>query len=111
MLAIDPDHRGPFCDNLPSSKNANPDADLGEKPNLTALQKLNPPYKALVAQFPNILKTTFKKEPVKGIHHRIETDGPPFKSKVHPLLADCKKSEEGKKVSEQMVQLGVLSDA
>ena len=107
-LAIDPDYQGPLCDNLPLSTNADPDADLGEKQNLEALQKLDPKYKNLVSQFPNILKSTFKKEPVKGIYHRIETEGPPFKSKVRPLLADSEKSEEGKKIWDEMVQLGVV---
>ena len=49
-----------------------------------------------------------KKEPVEGIFHKIETEGPAFKSKVRPLLANSEKYQQGKLIWKEMEELGVV---
>ena len=79
----------------------------GEVENLKALQDVDPKFKNLIQKYPEILKTKFKKEPA-DIYHRIETDGPAFKSKVRPLLANSEKFEEGRKIWKEMEKVGVI---
>ena len=104
-MTVDLEQNGPLCDELPLKTDADP--DVGEKENLKALQAVKPEYKALIEQYPEILKTKFKKEPA-NIYHRIETEGPSFKSKVRPLLANSEKYEEGKKIWKEMEKVGVI---
>ena len=107
-LTIQPDQPSPQCDDIPLSSKADPDADLTEKENLQALTKLENEYKSLVQKYPEILKTTFKKQAAEGIYHRIETEGPSFKSKMRPLLAGSEKSEMGRQIWKEMEQMGVV---
>ena len=97
-----------FIDNLPLPSNLDPEADKNDRLNAEALSKLEDKYAAVVKQY-NILKTTFDKNPSHSIKHVIDTgDANPIKSKVRPLLADSKKSIEGKKIWEEMQRMGVI---
>ena len=107
-LTILPNQPSPLCDDLPLTTSADPDANLCLEENLKALSKLQGPYKELIGKYPEILKITFKNKPAEGIYHRIETEGAPFKSKVRPLLADSEKSEMGKKIWQEMEDMGVI---
>ena len=105
-MTIHPDHPSPIAEDIPLG-NEDPDVNASYEMNLKALDKLQEPYKSLVAKYA-ILKADFKKEPAKDIYHRIETTGAPFKSKVRPLLASSEKSKLGKKTWEEMERLGVI---
>ena len=106
-MTIDPEDPSPIADNLPLSSAVDPDSDRAYKNNLKALEQLQEPYKSLLKRY-DILKADFKKEPTTDIYHRIETSGEPFKSKVRPLLASSEKFKQGKKIWEEMEQLGVI---
>ena len=105
-MTIHPDHPSPIAEDIPLG-DEDPDVNASYETNLKALEKLQEPYKSLVAKYA-ILKADFKKEPAKDIYHRIETTGAPFKSKVRPLLASSEKSKLGKKTWEEMERLGVI---
>ena len=106
-MSIASEESGPVCDNLPLSK-TDPDADHDEKENLKLLEKLPEKYKKLIQEFPAILKNSFRQNPAEGIFHSIETEGPAFKSKVRPLLANSEKFEAGRKIWKEMEELGVI---
>ena len=102
-LTIHPDQESPYCDDLPLDT----DIDIGEQENLKALSAIHPTYKSLIEKYPSVLKTKFKKEPA-NIYHRIETEGPSFKSKVRPLLANSEKYDEGRRIWSEMEKAGVI---
>ena len=106
-MSIQPDQESPMCDDLPLPESVDPHAGAEEKENLEALSRVSEEYASLIKKYPNILKSTFKKDPA-DIYHRIETDGPPFKSKVRPLLANSDKSEQGRQIWKEMENLGVI---
>ena len=107
-MSISPEQSSPMCDNLPLSKRVDPDADQDEKDNLRLLEAVPDKYKKVIQKHPSILKNSFKENPPAGIYHSIETEGPAFKSKVRPLLADSEKFEEGRKIWKEMEGLGVV---
>ena len=109
-IHLDKDNEEPFMEaNLPLSSDADPDKEDEENANLEALSKLKKPYADLIKKYPNILKNTFKSEPIHKVYHKIETlDEVPVTSKVRPLLADSDKSKLGEKVWNEMLQMGII---
>ena len=101
---------GPFVEtSLPFSSEADPECHENEKTNLAALTKLEEKYARIIRKFPNILKNTFKSEPKHKIYHHIDTGSEkPVKTKVRPLLATSEKSQQGRKIWEEMEALGVI---
>ena len=55
-------------------------------------------YKQLLSKYPELLKLSFDKdseEPKNGIIHRIQTTGPPVRSRVRKLTPGTEKYEKG----------------
>ena len=97
-----------FIDNLPLPEELDPDSSENDRKNLEALAKLDKKYAEVVKRY-NILKTTFDKNPKHNIKHVIDTgDSPPIKQKVRPLLASSQKSQQGKRIWEEMERMGVI---
>ena len=85
--------------NLPLSPEADPDYGEDEKINLNALKSIEEKWAKIVKKYPQILKNTFKSNPIHQVYHKIEmTDDRPVKTKVRPLLASSEKSQQGQKV-------------
>ena len=107
-MTIDQNEPSPIAEDIPVSKEIDPEADDCYQANIKALGGLSGPFADLIKEYPEILKANFKKEPTSDIYHRIETTGQPFKSKVRPLLVSSDKSEQGKKLWNEMIKLGVI---
>ena len=67
-MSIHPDSSSPFCDDLPLSKDIDPESDEAEKENLKILNKMKGKYGDLIRQYPDILKTSFKKGLSEGTY-------------------------------------------
>ena len=107
-MSIDVDQKDSFCDETLPLK-SDPDTNKVEVKNLKTLETIAPKYAEMIRQFPNILKTSFKKEPASNIYHRIElTSDEPCTSKVRPLLANSEKSEVGRQMWKEMETMGVI---
>ena len=106
-MTIHPDQPSPIAEDIPLSQDVDPDANESYWVNMQALKSIPEPYKTLISKY-NILKADFKKEPASDIYHRIQTDGQSFKSKMRPLLANSEKSQQGKKIWDEMQKLGVI---
>ena len=58
---------------------------------------------------PQLLEPNFRLgKPTHNVYHRIDTEGPPVKSKRRPIIQDSEKAEKGRKVWEQMEKDGVI---
>ena len=100
----------PFVEaNLPLSPEADPDYGEDEKVNLAALEKIEGRWAKIIKKFPQILKNSFKSEPIHKVYHKIEmVDDKPIKAKVRPLLASSEKSIQGRRTWEEMEKMGVI---
>ena len=68
-----------------------------------------PEYQDLLKSFPKLLNPSFKKgEPVHGVYHKIETQGPPVTTKRRPIIANKAKNDAGKAAWEKMERDGVI---
>ena len=66
-------------------------------------------YQDLLKSFPKLLNPSFKKgEPVHGVYHKIETQGPPVTTKRRPIIANKAKNDAGKEAWEKMERDGVI---
>ena len=66
-------------------------------------------YVELIKSYPKLLKPSFSKgEPTHGVYHKIETTGPPCKTKRRPIVMDSVKAAAGKAAWEQMERDGVI---
>ena len=76
---------------------------LGDKESVEERRKVeekikihDPEYQQMIKQHPELLNPTFTKDPSHGVFHRIETSGPPCKSKRRPIIANSEKAQKGK---------------
>ena len=66
-------------------------------------------YIKLIKTYPQLLEPSFSKgEPTHGVYHRIETQGPPCKTKRRPIIMDSAKAAAGKAAWEQMERDSVI---
>ena len=66
-------------------------------------------YVKLIRRYPKLLEPSFNKgEPTHGVYHRIDTQGPPCKTKRRPIVMDSAKAAAGKVAWEQMEKDGAL---
>ena len=109
-ITIDENDEDPYVDaSLPLSPEVDPDYGEDEKQNWEALKNIDEKWSNLIKKYPEILRNHFKSNPKHQVYHKIELiDDKPVKTKVRPLLADSDKSILGKKVWEEMEEMGII---
>ena len=66
-------------------------------------------YVNLIKKYPKLLEPSFNKgEPTHGVYHKIETQGPPCKTKRRPIVMDSAKAAAGKAAWEKMEKDGSM---
>ena len=67
------------------------------------------PYKQILARYPDLLKQTFHEDlPKNGITHRINTNGPPCRSRVRRLLPGSPKAKAAEESFRELERLGII---
>ena len=86
------------------------DATVNKKKSIQEQLKLHSEeYQNLIKAYPKLLEPSFSKgEPTHGVYHRIETQGPPCKTKRRPIVMDSAKAAAGKAAWDQMIRDGVV---
>ena len=70
---------------------------------------LDGPYKAILADFPDVLKVNFTNKPKHGVTHHIDTaDHPPCKARLRPLMHGSPREVAGKKAWLELERLGIV---